>query len=306
MVNLKKPKQGGGPPSWDDIRVFLSVVRYGSTYRAAQMIGIDHTTVGRRLQSLEDRLRLLLFERRGGRLQLTADGQLILGHAKRMEAAAHELVAQSAQTSSLRGQVSINISEGLANFWLIPALRPFLLEHPEISVRWRTMDREFLVPGEQADLAIWWWTPQETHLIRRKLGTVGYSMFMTRECAATTGIPRSLEELEGHKLLHFDSYEINPAFANWNALVRRIGPSVLLGNTALTLNVMKGTHLLALLPDYSPLIEPDMLVRIPVDMGIALEGWLVYHRDQRSVPRVRAVADEIARLAKLAVGTWFS
>ncbi len=223
-----------------------------------------------------------------------------------MEAAARDLMAEAAQTGGLRGEVSLNVSEGLASYWLIPSLRPFLSNHCEIAIRWQTMDQEYLVPGQQTDMAIWWWRPKDGNLVQRKLGNVRFSLFTTREYQEQFGIPRSVDELDAHSFLQFDAYERNPAFTRWNALVHRIGPSVRLGNSTLTPSIIKGGRVIALLPEYVLLIEPELLVPVPVDVGVTLEAWLVYHQDQRAVPRIRALSDEIARLAKLGAGTWFA
>ncbi len=67
---------------------------------------------------------------------------------------------------------------------------------------------------------------------------------------------------------------------------------------------MREGQYIALLPSYTPIIEPTIMVA-PLDLGIRVELWLSYHEDQRQQAKVKLVAAEIQRLARQARGTWF-
>lgn len=78
---------------WSDFRHFLAVARTGSTFAAAKQLGVSQTTTARRIAALEEALRLTLFNRSQSGYLLTKDGQSVLEHARKLEAAASEITA---------------------------------------------------------------------------------------------------------------------------------------------------------------------------------------------------------------------
>ena len=101
--------------NWDDLRVFLAVLRHGSASQAARQLGLNHTTVARRIRLLEEALGTLLFERsRSHGFTLTRDGQQLVPHAEAVEQAlqaASERVSGSG--SALAGHVRIGLDRHL-------------------------------------------------------------------------------------------------------------------------------------------------------------------------------------------------
>ena len=76
---------------WDDVRYFLAVARGGSVRAAAERLGVNHSTVLRRVAQLEDRLGAHMFERLPSGYRLTAAGEEVLEFADQMEASSHQL-----------------------------------------------------------------------------------------------------------------------------------------------------------------------------------------------------------------------
>src|SRR6056297_997080 len=118
---------------WADIRLFLAIVDHGSLLAASESLDLTQPTVGRRLAAMEERFATPLFVRSGRRMQLTDSGKAILESARRME---REMLAISrnldAQSSALRGEVTISATEGTGIEWLTPVLMDFHQQYPEI------------------------------------------------------------------------------------------------------------------------------------------------------------------------------
>jgi DNA-binding transcriptional LysR family regulator len=221
-----------------------------------------------------------------------------------MERASETLLRKlDRQSGGLAGEVRIAASDGVASYWLVKELIPFQQAHPELRISW-LMSNNGVAVGRDAEIGMRWSRPTDPDLVGRKLGVVGAQMFTTRDYAEKRGLPQSIEELGQHALLHFDGYEANPAFAPWNELMQRFPPAIRLDGSTAAEVVMRSGGYIALLPSYSPLIAADV-VQVPIDLGIEVELWLVYHEDQRRHPRVKALAAEIGRLAASAKGTWF-
>src|SRR3977135_3659445 len=87
---------------WDDVRYFLAVARGGSVRAAAERLGVNHTTVLRRIAQLEERLGAQMFEKLPSGYRLTAAGEEVLEFAEQMEASSNRLETRNfgAETSA--------------------------------------------------------------------------------------------------------------------------------------------------------------------------------------------------------------
>jgi DNA-binding transcriptional LysR family regulator len=302
---MSRHEEGLVLPSWDDIRYFLAVAREGSLSAAAKSLGVDHTTVGRRLKALEARLGAVLFLRRDNRMALTPSGEIALGEAREIEARVVAFARKlSGSDGRIAGEVRLNVTEGLATYWLMPRLRPFQEANPALQVHVQFAYTGWLDLGSEADVALRLERPTEPRLVAKKLGDVAYSMFAMPEYAQQFGLPASLEEMQGHRFIQYNTYELNAHLAPWNALMARIGPALRTANTILSQAALDTGGYIALLPDYAAIIDPRV-VKAPLALGIKVPVWLAYHEDRRNAARVRAVTSEIQRLFEADRGTWF-
>ncbi len=296
---------GEAQPFWNDIQVFIAVARAGSASRAAVQLGVDHTTVGRRLRALEARLGVSLFERlAGASMSLTRAGEAMLIDAERMSAASDTLIRKMAGASDrLDGTVRIASSDGVLTYWLMAAIAGFQQANPSLSFSWTgtTSDVEI---GRSADIGLSWQRPTASHLVARRLGSARALLYAMPVYVERHGLPETAEDIGQHLVLHFTAYERQAAFAPWNALMARFPPAMRLETSASSERVLREGRYVALLPSYTPQIESSIR-EAPLDLGIQVDLWLAYHEDQRHQPRVKLVAGEIERLARQARGTWF-
>src|SRR5690349_10479845 len=111
---------------WNDVRHFLAVFRAGSLAGAARALGVEHTTVGRRIAALEESLGVRLFARTPEGLVATEDANAIVETAERMERAADEMKSRvGGGDAKLEGTVRVATSEAFSGFLVkaLPALR---------------------------------------------------------------------------------------------------------------------------------------------------------------------------------------
>jgi DNA-binding transcriptional LysR family regulator len=296
---------GSTQPFWNDIQVFIAVARAGSASRAALELGVDHTTVGRRLRALESRLGVSLFERlAGASMTLTQAGEAMLVEAERMSAASETLLRKLAGASTgLHGTIRIASSDGVLTYWLIAAIAGFQQAHPGLSISWTGTASDVEI-GRSADIGLSWQRPSAAHLVARRLGSTRALLYAMPTYVERHGLPETADDIGQHSVLNFAAYERQPAFDPWNALMVRYPPAMRLETSASSERVLREGRYIALLPSYTPQIEPSIRVA-PLDLGIQVDLWLSYHEDQRRQPRVKVLAAEIERLARRARGTWF-
>src|ERR1700758_101674 len=120
---------------WDDVRYFLAVARGGSVRAAAERLGVNHSTVLRRIAQLEKRLGTHMFEKRPSGYRLTAAGEEVLELANQMEASSHQLETRVlGRDQSVRGLLRVTLAPPLAVHLLMPDFAEFARLHPDIEM----------------------------------------------------------------------------------------------------------------------------------------------------------------------------
>jgi DNA-binding transcriptional LysR family regulator len=274
---------------WDDIRYFLELARTGSLSGAARRLKVEHSTVARRVESLEQALGLRLFDRLPRAWTLTAEGELLVAQADRLDEEAQAFSRAALGVSSLRGTVRVSAPPSLAGDFLVPRLAALRSRWQNIDLEVVGESREANLTRGEAELAVRMSRPEAPGLSARSLGHLGYGLYAahgyTRRPPADweflgyddslVAVPqqRWLQQLAGPRRFVFRSNDLT---ALRNAVRAGLGLAVLPHFLA------AGDAALALLP------EPAC--------PVVREMWLVMHPDVKRSPRVRLVADLIVEL----------
>lgn len=140
---------------WDDIRYFLAVARGGSVRSAAQQLGVNHSTVLRRIAQLERRLGAQMFERLPSGYRMTDAGEEVLELAQQMEASSNQLQARVlGRDQSARGLLRVTLTHTLATHLLMPDFSEFARRHPEVELDILSRDEPVNLTNREADVAI--------------------------------------------------------------------------------------------------------------------------------------------------------
>lgn len=283
---------------WDDLRVFLEVQRHGSHKRAARALGVDATTIGRRITALEGALGARLFERTPEGLLATSAGRALLPRAERIEsealAAERELHAAD---SKLEGTLRVTAADGFIHHVLLPALSDFRREHPHLLLEFRADHRVLDLSRREADVAVRLVRPKQPALIARRLGQMQLWLFASQDYVARRGTPRSLAALAAHDWIGFDaSLDATPQ-ARW---LRRAVPEprwvIRANSTSAQVLACAEGHGIALLPAFAAGADPRLRRLMPRLIGPARELWGVTHADMRTSTRCDAFLRWLARL----------
>nr|WP_309249150.1 LysR family transcriptional regulator [Paraburkholderia sp. CNPSo 3281] len=168
---------------------------------AAQHLGIDQTTVGRRLGGLEGALGSHLFLRATDGFVLTVSGEQVLETAMEMERLAVSFERRSEGTDErVEGEVRVTTTDTLAIDFVIPAIERLQTRHPGIRVLLSTTPRLLDLSRREADIAIHTERPQQQGLIVRRLGRWEVGLYASRSYVARRGEPKPGGEFAGHDL----------------------------------------------------------------------------------------------------------
>jgi len=283
---------------WDDLRVFLAVHRAGSQQRAGRSLGIDPTTVGRRLASLESTLGARLFLRTPERLRVTTAGLRLLPHAERIEGEALEAEREIlAADHRLEGSLRVTATDGLAHYVLLPALAEFRREHALLTVDLRVDSRLLDLSRREADVAIRLIKPKEPALIARSLGELRWSLFASQAYLDRRGSPRNLAALSSHDFIGFEAELDDLPQNEW--LHRAVPePRYVVRATTTTAQVVACTegHGVALLPSFVASREPRLVQLLPRSEVPTRKMWGVIHSDLRTNARTTAFLAWLTRI----------
>ena len=278
---------------WDDLRFVIAIKRSRTLSGAGRSLSLSHATVFRRLESLERRLGVQLFERGRNGYSPTPAGEHLCAAAERVEAevatAERRIVGQDLKPE---GTLRVTATDTLCSGILMPICHAFRQQYPDITLEIVISDQLSNLSRREADIALRaTLRPQQT-LTGRKLGTIAQAVYgPARHPAARKAEPRWTD----YDWVGPDAALPYPPLEKWlakNRLDGRIGCRV---NTLLGMRDAALAGLgLTVMPCY--LCDPDpKLVRIgdPIpELETAL--WSLTHPDLKDVARVRAFLDFVA------------
>ncbi|WP_413170152.1 LysR family transcriptional regulator [Burkholderia latens] len=282
--------------NWDDARVFLAIHRERTLRRAAQTLGIDQATVGRRLATLEHMLGATLFLRSSKGYLTTPVGELALRAAEAMEQHAHELVRLTHGVDRrLAGEVKITTTDALALEFVMPSIARLHAKHPDVSVALNTSTQILNLATREADIAIRTVRPANPDLVARRLARWDMGLFASHDYLHRHGEPERGNAFAGHDLVVYQPFidaSRTPTIAGEPIRGGRIvarTTSNLMMRAALRSGLGIGeipVHMGA--RDGLARVWPERVRAAPYEV------WLVTHRDLRHTARIRATIDEIS------------
>jgi len=291
---------------WDKLRIFHAVASAGSFTHAGQMLTLSQSAVSRQISALEDELSTPLFQRHARGLTLTDEGELLYGAVSDVlsRLAQAEEALKNVQAAP-RGALKITSSHGLGTYWLLPRMKEFLDDYPELQVHLVLEDRELDLAQREADLALRMRAPVQADLIQRKLFTVHYHLYATAEYLTQHGTPQSLDDLGSHIVVAYGE-TASPEIRDVNWLMgtaRRLAPNsaaklLRVNNMAGILQAVEAGVGVAALPDYIVETRPHLTRVLPDTEGPSFDVHLVYPDALRQSKRVAAFRDFLVKAAK--------
>jgi len=273
--------------NWDDLRYVLAVARQRTLAGAGRELGVDPTTVGRRLLAIEAELGARLFERTGEGFTANSAGQIAVARAAEVElqTAALERDLQG-RDSRVEGPVRITALDVLLDNFVVPRLPRLWQRHPGLELTLVSDLRVFDLSRHEADIAIRGIKPTHPDAVARRLGSVATAAYVARDLEfgdepALIGFPRELDDTAIARALreHFPRGRL-VARANTEAHVLQL---VRAGVGAGLIDCFAG--------DADPTLR-----RALVPPVLHSEMWAVVHADMRRTARVRAVMDFLGEI----------
>ena len=279
-------------PDWDGLRIFLALTRTRTLAAAARKLGIDETTVARRLARLEGQMGTSLLERAPGGLALTAAGEAVRAAAEEMESAALSAERRALGADrQLSGRVRVTAPEILGRYFVLPALQAVHARHPRIAIELISTITRLDVTRREADIAIRTVRPSEPALVARKVARMAVAPYLRR----TRRRPAQLAAVSYADGVRLPVRNVEDRIPDGRVALRTNSIATVL--EAVRLGFGAGD-----LPCFVGDATPGLARAFPGEKPDWLDVWLIVHADVQRTSRVRALVDELARVFREGAG----
>jgi DNA-binding transcriptional LysR family regulator len=259
-------------------------------------MGVNHTTVARRIRSLEQTLGERLLVPAPGGWEPTATGRDVLATAEAVQAAIEQLPhgSTSASPRRLRGLVRVNSTEVFGIKVVAPALTTVRAEHPDISFELASVTRPTPAYGAAADLDVGVTRPSSPRLQVRRLVDYELGLFAAPSYLAAHGEPSSMSDLAQHSPVYYVESMLQVTDLD---LVDKLFPrrAEVLGATSVLaqLEMTRRGAGIGLLPVFLAVDAPELVRVLPRSTSAVLTFWLSARTENLRRPEVAAVAEAI-------------
>jgi len=283
---------------WDKLKIFHAVTQAGSFTRAAEVLNLSQSAISRQIQSLEYELKCSLYERHARGLSLTDNGEILYKTANEVISKIKDVESSLMDKKDKpSGKIIVTTVVGFGGIWLTPRIQEFMEKNPDIEVELIVTDQELDLSTREADIAIWMRQPKQLNYIQKKIIDINYHIYGSSKYLEKNGVPRSVKDLDKHKLITYGRGTPSPlSQKEW---ILKVGTkvkrkSVMKVNNiySLLLAVDSGVGLAAL-PDYMVIGKPGMVKVLGEVNGPKYEAHFVYPQSLKNVARVKAFRDFI-------------
>ncbi|KQR77144.1 LysR family transcriptional regulator [Burkholderia sp. Leaf177] len=275
---------------WQDMRIFLALGRYGSLSATARALRVNHATVARRVQSLEESVGKKLVERRPEGYVLTPAGHDALKVAAEMEVAAQTMkhAGTSDGDGSLRGLVRINAPPALAQGFILSRLTQLAESYPGIDIDLATNLRSVSLDRHKADIAVRVGRLVDADLIAKSLGGMAFGFYGAQaQC-------ERIERGEPPVFVNFNEESADMPGTSWlTQHFPRARISLRAENHILQAIAARDGAGLALLPHYLGRALSGLSLCALGPVPPSRDMWLLIRRQDRNVPTLRVVMQHL-------------
>ena len=280
---------------WDKLKIFHAVAEAGSFTSATVILNLSQSAISRQIQSLEEDLKVKLFERHARGLTLTENGEYVYKTAHEVISKLKEVeTSLGDQKHKTSGKLVITTVRSFGTHWLTPRIQEFMKLNPEMEIELIFDDKELDLSTRQADIGIFMRRPKQLNYIQKKLIDINYHIYGSNRYLEKYGIPKSINDLNKHKFISFGKGAPSPVYnPDWALKIgmkdNKKRKTVMKVNSVmgLLLAVESGVGLAAL-PDYLVFQSSNLIKVLPKVEGPITEAHFVYPQSLKNTARVQA------------------
>ena len=278
---------------WDKLKIFHAVAEAGSFTNATINLNLSQSAISRQIQSLEQDLKVQLFERHARGLTLTENGEYVYKTAHEVISKLKEVeTTLSDKKDKPSGKIVVTTVMSFGTTWLTPRIQEFMDLNPEIEVELVFDNKELDLSTRQADIGIFMRRPKQLNYIQKKLIDLNYHIYGSPKYLEKHGYPKTINDLNKHKFISFGKGAPSPVYNPDWALKLGMKDNKK-RKTCMRVNSVYGLLLavqsgvgLAALPDYITVKQPNIVKVLPNVEGPITEAHFVYPASLKNVARI--------------------
>jgi DNA-binding transcriptional LysR family regulator len=285
--------------SWDEFRLVKAIADAQGLNGAAEALGLNHSTIFRRLNALEEDLGAALFERNRNGYGLTSSGEQMVALARRMAEDVVEFERKVAgRDLQPSGEVRVTTTDTMFSTMLAPIFAQFRVRYPDITLDINIDNRALNLSRRDADVAIRASNHPPENLVGRRIASIAWAVYGPKRMTGETGF--TPVEFAGPWIGFGDPIHANNG-AKWlEANIRddRIAVKVN-GMTGIVEAIAAGLGV-AIIPCFTGENRADLARLSPPVPEAASALWVLTHPDLKGAARIRAFMDFVSlELTKL-------
>ncbi len=286
---------------WDNLRMFLELSRSQGLVDAAKKLGVDHSTVSRRMKRLEEQVGTQLFERNNAGYLLTPEGHRLVEYAEGIESMIYTATEEVGEHNRLlSGQVRLGATEGFGSFVLAPHIANFCARHPHMTIDLIAVPRLVALSKREADLAVTIERPQSGPYVVTKLADYRLKLYGTQSYLEGHAPIAAISDLAGHSLI---GYVDDLIFSTELRYIENVAPNAFraMRSTSITAqyHAARQGHALAILPCFMAQQCDELVSVLDEEIELVRTFWLVSPTERKNVARVTALWNYIREISEL-------
>lgn len=282
----------GAQISPEDLLTLLAVARLGKFTAAAHSLGLNHTTVSRRIAALEKSYgeRVLVASPDGW--ELSAAGRQLLPIAEDIESALGRIDSRS--TSSLSGTIRLACPQAFALEWAVPALTRLQQEHPGLQIELITATQRARQYRSGVDIEVVVGRPDAPRSIAKRIRDYRLQLYASQEYVAAHTMPQTIDELAEHRLIYYieNSLQVDDLDEAAAALPRGTG---FFRSTSVHAHLLATSHGagIGILPDFVARSNSRLVQVLPEQFSKQVSYWASVRHEALRNAGVRRILDAL-------------
>lgn len=279
---------------WDDLRIFLAVAREESLSRAGQRLGMDASTVGRRIARLERDLGAPLFLKSPQGYRPSPEGERLVPHAEAAESAMSGAAEALSGPGEITGQLRIGAPDGCANYLLPQVCAAITDAHPGLEIQIVALPRLINMSRREADLVISVSAPRSGRLVVQRLADYHLHLAAHRDYLAAHPPIRDRADLRSHRLIGYIQDMIFDQELDYLAETGAQGAQLTSNSVAVQLQAIRSGAGVGIVHDFAIPFAPGVTRLLTDQISLTRSFWLIRHADDRMSDRMNRLTELLA------------
>ncbi len=284
--------------NWSDIQIAYLVAKHGSLSKAAEALDVHHSTVLRRVDSIEAHLGCKLFHRHSRGYTPTEAGAILFNETAQVEERLDRMISKiNGLDQALSGPLVLTSVSTLSPL-IMPVIEAFTQEHPQVDLSFQADSRIFKLEYGEAHISIRpGIKPQDPDYVVQKLLDTEFSLYASDTYLKRHGPLHSLESLDGHRFINFSQNMDNIPGIKWlNETVPEEQISFSASDYHILMDAAEAGLGIVAVDCRIAKLKSKLRCLLPAPVSWASSIWLVTHRDVRLSPKVQAFTSLLKKL----------